>query len=163
SPRLRRLRSRRWDPRLPRPSLRRSDDGGATGAPGRASGAQGEDGRRLPRPRSPLHARAELRPAPEPLSGAGAGGAGRAGGPAGGAPVSPAAGAEAAGRPIRVALVIGQLHAGGSERQLYELATRLPGGPCVPLVYCLSQVVDPYGAMLESAGVTLQVFPRRRS
>jgi glycosyltransferase involved in cell wall biosynthesis len=63
----------------------------------------------------------------------------------------------------RVALVIGQLHAGGSERQVSELAPLLKGGPCEPVVYCLSSVVEPFGPRLEAAGIRLRVLPRRRS
>src|SRR5258705_12346235 len=63
----------------------------------------------------------------------------------------------------RVALVIGQLHAGGSERQVSELAPRLRGGRCEPVVYCLSEVVEPFGPRLQAAGILLRVIPRRRS
>ncbi|HEV8335219.1 MAG TPA: GT4 family glycosyltransferase PelF [Candidatus Polarisedimenticolia bacterium] len=63
---------------------------------------------------------------------------------------------------IRVGFIIGQLHRGGTERQLYELATRLTGGPCSPYVYCFSQVLEPYGPMLTAAGVPLRFIPRRR-
>ena len=65
--------------------------------------------------------------------------------------------------PIRVGIVIGQLHRGGAERQVYELATRLRGGPCEPFVYCLSPIVEPFGPMLEMAAVPLRVLPRRRN
>jgi glycosyltransferase involved in cell wall biosynthesis len=64
--------------------------------------------------------------------------------------------------PVRVALVIGQLHPGGSERQLYELARGLSGGPCEPLVYCLSETVEPFGGALRSQGIPVRVVPRRR-
>jgi hypothetical protein len=63
---------------------------------------------------------------------------------------------------VRVALVIGQLHPGGSERQLYELARGLSGGPCEPLVYCLSETVEPFGGALRSQGIPVRVVPRRR-
>jgi len=63
--------------------------------------------------------------------------------------------------PVRVALVIGQLHAGGSERQLFELARGLSGGPCEPHVYCLSDVVEPFGPSLEAACIPLRILPRR--
>ena len=63
---------------------------------------------------------------------------------------------------IRVGFVIGQLHRGGTERQLYELATRLSGGPCSPYVYCFSQVLEPYGPLLTAAGVPLRFMPRRK-
>jgi glycosyltransferase involved in cell wall biosynthesis len=65
--------------------------------------------------------------------------------------------------PLRVALVIGQLHAGGSERQLAELAMGMRGGSCAPHVYCLSEIIDPFGPLLEKAGVPLRVFHRRHS
>jgi len=65
--------------------------------------------------------------------------------------------------PLRVALVIGQLHAGGSERQLAELALGLRGGSCAPYVYCLSEVTEPFGPLLQKAGVPLRVLPRRHS
>jgi len=65
--------------------------------------------------------------------------------------------------PLRVALVIGQLHAGGSERQLAELALGLRGGRCAPYVYCLSAITEPFGPLLQKAGVPLRVLPRRRS
>ncbi|MCI0568268.1 MAG: glycosyltransferase [Acidobacteria bacterium] len=65
--------------------------------------------------------------------------------------------------PLRVALVIGQLHSGGSERQLAELALGLRGGSCAPYVYCLSEVTEPFGPVLQKAGVPLRVLPRRHS
>ena len=64
---------------------------------------------------------------------------------------------------MRVGFVIGQLHRGGSERQLFELARRLVGGRCEPFVYCLSQEVEPFGPRLAAAGVPLRVLPRHRS
>ena len=63
-------------------------------------------------------------------------------------------------RSVRVGLVIGQLHAGGSERQLFELARGLKGGPCEPLVYCLSEVTDPYGGRLAAEKIPLRLLPR---
>ena len=66
-------------------------------------------------------------------------------------------------RKIRIGFVIGQLHTGGYERQLYELATRMPGGACEPFVYCLSEKVEPFGRRLQEAGIPLRVIPRRRS
>lgn len=65
--------------------------------------------------------------------------------------------------PLRVALVIGQLHAGGSERQLAELAMGMKGGSCAPHVYCLSEVIEPFGPILQKAGVPLRALPRRHS
>jgi glycosyltransferase involved in cell wall biosynthesis len=62
---------------------------------------------------------------------------------------------------LRVGLVIGQLHAGGSERQLYELARGLRGGVCEPFVYCLSEHIAPFGTRLQSEGIPLRVLSRR--
>ena len=62
---------------------------------------------------------------------------------------------------MRVGLVIGQLHAGGSERQLFELARHLKGGACEPYVYCLSEVTDPFGPRLAQEGIPLRTIPRR--
>lgn len=59
--------------------------------------------------------------------------------------------------------MVGQLHSGGAERQLYELATRLDRGRFEPFVACLSQVTDPFGPMLASRGVEVRVLPRARS
>ncbi|HEU5181133.1 MAG TPA: glycosyltransferase [Candidatus Polarisedimenticolia bacterium] len=64
---------------------------------------------------------------------------------------------------IRIGFVIGQLHVGGYERQLYELVTRMLGSSFEPFVYCLSDEVEPYGTRLQEAGVPLRVIPRRRS
>jgi glycosyltransferase involved in cell wall biosynthesis len=66
-------------------------------------------------------------------------------------------------RKIRIGFVIGQLHVGGYERQLYELATRMSGSACEPFVYCLSDLVEPHGQQLQAAGVPVRVIPRRRS
>lgn len=63
----------------------------------------------------------------------------------------------------RVALVVGQLHVGGAERQLFELARHLDRSRHEPLVVCLSRVVDPYAGRLREAGVEVAVLPRRRS
>ena len=63
---------------------------------------------------------------------------------------------------VRVGLVIGQLHMGGSERQLFELARNLKGGSCEPYVYCLSEVVEPFGPRLAREGIKLRTIPRRR-
>jgi len=65
---------------------------------------------------------------------------------------------------MRVAFVIGQLHAGGSERQLTELALGLHArGRCLPYVYCLSQACRPFGPILEKAGIPVRVLHRRHS
>jgi glycosyltransferase involved in cell wall biosynthesis len=66
-------------------------------------------------------------------------------------------------RRIRIGFVIGQLHVGGYERQLYELGTRMLGGACEPFVYCLSGTEEHFGQRLQAAGVPVRVIPRRRS
>lgn len=69
-----------------------------------------------------------------------------------------------AAAPQRVGFVIGQLHAGGSERQLTELALGLHArGRCLPYVYCLSQFTKPFGPILEKAGIPVRVLPRHHS
>jgi glycosyltransferase involved in cell wall biosynthesis len=64
---------------------------------------------------------------------------------------------------LRVGVVIGQLHRGGAERQVYELATRLRKDRIEPFVYCLSADVEPFGPLLDAAGVAVRMVPRRRS
>lgn len=64
---------------------------------------------------------------------------------------------------VRVGLVVGQLTQGGAERQLYELALRLPHHGYMPTVFCLSQAEDPYGPLLRSAGIQVHCLPRRGS
>jgi glycosyltransferase involved in cell wall biosynthesis len=66
------------------------------------------------------------------------------------------------GGPRRVALIIGQLTEGGAERQLYELATRLPGHDIEPVIFCLSEAASPYGERLEALGLTVHRLPRTR-
>jgi glycosyltransferase involved in cell wall biosynthesis len=63
--------------------------------------------------------------------------------------------------PTRVALVIGQLGAGGAERQLYELVSGIDRARFHCVVYCLSDRVSPYGPMIEEAGLALRALPRR--
>ncbi len=58
----------------------------------------------------------------------------------------------------RVALVIGQLTYGGAESQLYELARGLRDRREV-VVYCLSKRRDPYGGLLEDAGIMQRTLP----
>jgi len=58
----------------------------------------------------------------------------------------------------RVALVIGQLSAGGAESQLRLLASAAVERRFVPLVYCLSERVWPHGEALRDAGVPLRVI-----
>lgn len=60
----------------------------------------------------------------------------------------------------RVALVIGQLTYGGAEGQLCELARGLRDRRGV-VVYCLSDQRQPYGPLLEDAGITLRTLPAR--
>jgi glycosyltransferase involved in cell wall biosynthesis len=59
---------------------------------------------------------------------------------------------------MRVGLVIGQLSYGGAEGQLCRLAVRLCRTHDV-VVYCLSNVIEPYAEQLRAAGVPLRVFP----
>jgi glycosyltransferase involved in cell wall biosynthesis len=65
--------------------------------------------------------------------------------------------------PRRVALVVGQLHVGGAERQLFELATRLDAAAFVPLVICLSDVTQPWAGRLRARGVEVEALSRSRS
>lgn len=61
-----------------------------------------------------------------------------------------------------VGLVIGQLHRGGAEKQLVALALGLRDDRMVrPVVYCLSEVVEPHGPRLRREGVELRVVPAR--
>ncbi len=62
--------------------------------------------------------------------------------------------------PRAVALVIGQLHLGGAERQLYELAVRLDPARWRPSVVCLSEATEPYAQRLRARGVPVDVVPR---
>jgi glycosyltransferase involved in cell wall biosynthesis len=62
------------------------------------------------------------------------------------------------GAPVRVGLVIGQLSTGGAEGQLRLLCQGLDRLAVKPVVYCLSTHTDPYGALLERAGVPLRVI-----
>jgi len=59
----------------------------------------------------------------------------------------------------RVALVIGQLTAGGAEGQVAVLCRGLrDNGRFAPIVYCLSEHTEPYGPELEALGVPLRVI-----
>src|SRR6266481_776785 len=60
--------------------------------------------------------------------------------------------------PLRVGLVIGQLSTGGAEGQLRLLCQGLDRMAVKPVVYCLSTHTDPYGALLERAGVPVRVI-----
>jgi glycosyltransferase involved in cell wall biosynthesis len=62
---------------------------------------------------------------------------------------------------INVALVNGQLNYGGTERQLYELAIRLDKSYFNPVVYCLSEIDSPFGAMLREKGIKVYTLKRR--
>ncbi len=61
---------------------------------------------------------------------------------------------------MRVGLVIGGLGYGGAERQLYNLAVGLAATDHV-VVYCLSDVLEPWGKRLRDAGVELRVIASR--
>jgi glycosyltransferase involved in cell wall biosynthesis len=65
--------------------------------------------------------------------------------------------------PLRLAFLIGQLHSGGSERQLFELVTRIDRDRFSPAVFCLSQDTEPFGPKILAAGIPVHVFPRRRA
>lgn len=60
----------------------------------------------------------------------------------------------------RIGMAIGQLAMGGAERQLYETCIRLPEEGFEPIVYCLSDRTDPYGPLLEQAGVQVRLIER---
>lgn len=60
---------------------------------------------------------------------------------------------------IKIVYVIGQLDCGGAERQLLELATRLPRSVFEPVV-CSLRDVGPIGQEMEKAGV--RVVPLRK-
>jgi len=60
-----------------------------------------------------------------------------------------------------VLLVIGQLHRGGAEGQLVQLALGLPRRRYEPLVACLSSVAEPHGSSLRGAGVRVEVLERK--
>jgi glycosyltransferase involved in cell wall biosynthesis len=58
---------------------------------------------------------------------------------------------------MRLGLIIGQLTAGGAEGQLLLLCRGLDRVVATPIVYCLSDRTEPYGAMIEAAGVPLRI------
>ena len=60
----------------------------------------------------------------------------------------------------RVAIVIGQLGYGGAERQVSILAKGLEATGWPVTVICLSEMLEPFGAELEEAGVRLRRIPR---
>jgi glycosyltransferase involved in cell wall biosynthesis len=59
---------------------------------------------------------------------------------------------------VRVGLVIGQLSAGGAEGQLWLLCKGLDHAVARPIVYCLSDRTEPYGSLVEAAGVPLRII-----
>lgn len=61
---------------------------------------------------------------------------------------------------IRIGMAIGQLAMGGAERQLYETCRRLPQHGFEPIVYSLSDRTEPYGPLLEQAGVQVRSIER---
>ena len=61
----------------------------------------------------------------------------------------------------RAAIVIGQLSYGGAERQVSLLAKGLHAAGRPVTVICLSEMLEPFGAELEQAGVRLRWIPRR--
>ena len=61
----------------------------------------------------------------------------------------------------RVALVIGQLGFGGAERQVSLMAQGLAGAGWPVSVICLSELVEPFGAEIEQAGISLYRIKRR--
>ena len=61
-------------------------------------------------------------------------------------------------RPLRVGLVIGQLSTGGAEGQLRLLCEHGDRDLVVPTVYCLSAQTQPYGALIDRAGVSVRVL-----
>jgi glycosyltransferase involved in cell wall biosynthesis len=63
---------------------------------------------------------------------------------------------------MRLGLVIGQLTTGGAEGQLWLLCRGLDRATISPIVYCLSDQIEPYGPLLRSAGVPLRIISGRR-
>jgi glycosyltransferase involved in cell wall biosynthesis len=62
----------------------------------------------------------------------------------------------------RVGLVIGQLSTGGAEGQLRLLCEGLKQVAVTPIVYCLSTQTEPFGPLLEKAGVPVRVIAGNR-
>ena len=60
----------------------------------------------------------------------------------------------------RVALVIGHLSHGGSEKQLYLLSKYMNKQKYQPVVFCLSQTSEPWGLKIETEGVRVVYIPR---
>jgi glycosyltransferase involved in cell wall biosynthesis len=73
------------------------------------------------------------------------------------------AGDEISGRrPLRVGLVIGQLTTGGAEGQLWLLCRGLDRARFTPVVYCLSDKTEPYGARIEATGTPVRIIAGSR-
>lgn len=71
------------------------------------------------------------------------------------------AGSQATANPApRIAIVIGQLGRGGAERQVTLLAKGMQQ-QCdfVPVIFCMSDVTEPYGSILSDAGVEWYAAP----
>ena len=64
---------------------------------------------------------------------------------------------DGASRPLRVGMVIGQLTTGGAEGQLRTLCEGLQASVARATVYCLSGETEPYGPLLERAGIPVRV------
>ena len=62
---------------------------------------------------------------------------------------------------VPLGLVIGQLVRGGAERQLHALVRGMDQERFSPVVFCLSDLVEPYGPRLEDAGAAVVTIPRR--
>ena len=60
--------------------------------------------------------------------------------------------------PLRVGMVIGQLSTGGAEGQLRVLCEGLDPAVATAVVYCLSETTEPYGPLLERAGIPVRVL-----
>lgn len=65
---------------------------------------------------------------------------------------------DGASKPLRIGMVIGQLSTGGAEGQLRMLCEGLAAGAAQATVYCLSDQTEPYGPLLERAGIPLRVL-----
>ena len=65
---------------------------------------------------------------------------------------------DGAGTPLRVGMVIGQLSTGGAEGQLRTLCEGLDAAVARATVYCLSGQTEPYGPVLEKAGIAVRVL-----
>lgn len=61
-------------------------------------------------------------------------------------------------KPLRVGMVIGQLSTGGAEGQLRLLCESADPDVVLPIVYCLSAETEPYGPLLERAGIPVRVL-----